>query len=152
MGLLRTLAFSSLFVLFGLIFIGGYVSSSGVGLSCPNWPLCPKGVVPSGEFIIEYFHRSVAATSGLLVLLTMFFTLRSKVTPKAMKLTSAIAGGAVVGQISLGGVVIVKELQPLLVTGHLGLGLILFSMSLMTALYAHRLEKSRKQLAASAGV
>ena len=64
-----------------------------------------------------------------------------------MKITSVIAGGAVVAQISLGGVVIVETLQPLLVTGHLGLGLILFSMSVMTAMYAYRLE-SRKTIEA----
>ena len=149
MGRLTKLSFSSLFVLFGLIFIGGYVSSSGVGLSCPNWPLCPNGLVPSSQFIIEYIHRSVAATSGLLVLLTMIFTLRSKEAPRPMKLTSIIAGCAVVGQISLGGVVIVKSLQPILVTGHLGLGLVLFSMSLMTALYAHQLERRKKEVVAT---
>ena len=148
MGLLTKLSFSSLFVLFGLIFIGGYVSSSGVGLSCPNWPLCPNGLIPSSGFIIEYIHRSVAATSGLLVLLTMAFTLRSKPTPRPMKIASIIAGGAVVAQISLGGVVIVETLQPLLVTGHLGLGLILFSMSLMTAMYAYRLESKKKAIEA----
>jgi cytochrome c oxidase assembly protein subunit 15 len=148
--LLTKLSFSSLFVLFGLIFIGGYVSSSGVGLSCPNWPLCPHGLIPSSEFIIEYFHRSVAATSGLLVLLTMIFTLRSKQAPKPMKMTSVIAGGAVVAQISLGGVVIVETLQPQLVTGHLGLGLVLFSMSLMTAMYAYRLESKKKPIEAKA--
>jgi heme A synthase len=147
MGRLTKLSLSSLFVLFGLIFIGGYVSSSGVGLTCPNWPLCPHGLIPSSEFIIEYIHRSVAATSGVLVLLTMAFTLRSKIAPKPMKIASVIAGGAVVAQISLGGVVIVETLQPLLVTGHLGLGLVLFSMSLMTVLYAYRLE-SKKALEA----
>ena len=149
MGLLFKLSFSSLSVLFVLIFIGGYVSSSGVGLSCPNWPLCPQGLIPGPDFIIEYFHRTVAATSGLLVILTMAFILRSKQAPKAMKLTSIIASGAVIGQISLGGVVIVERLHALLVVGHLGLGLVLFSMMLMTTLYARRLE-SIKTLAAKA--
>ncbi|MEO9320577.1 MAG: COX15/CtaA family protein [Nitrososphaera sp.] len=146
MGLLQTLSFSSLSVLFVLIFIGGYVSSSGVGLSCPNWPLCPQGFVPGPDFIIEYFHRTVAATSGVLVIITMVFTLRSRIAPRAMKMTSAIAGGAVIGQISLGGVVIVERLHSLLVTGHLGLGLVLFSMMLMTFLYARRLELEKKAI------
>jgi cytochrome c oxidase assembly protein subunit 15 len=138
--LIKILSFSSLFVLFSLIFIGGYVSASGVGLSCPDWPLCPQGLVPHEDFIIEYFHRSVAATTGLLVIATMVFTLRSSQAPKPMKIATIIASAAVIGQIVLGAVVIVERLHSVLVTAHLGLGIVLFSMVLITAMYAYRLE------------
>ena len=76
--LLKRLSLATLSVLFILMFVGGYVSASGVGLSCPNWPLCPAGLVPMNDFIIEYFHRSIAATTALLVFITMAFTLRSE--------------------------------------------------------------------------
>src|SRR5919205_3386067 len=99
MHLLKTLSLTTLSVLFSLIFIGGYVSASGVGLSCPEWPLCPQGFIPHQDFIIEYFHRSVAATTGLLVITTMAFTVKSKDAPKGMKIASIIAAGAVIGQI-----------------------------------------------------
>jgi cytochrome c oxidase assembly protein subunit 15 len=98
------------------MFIGGYVSASGVGMTCPHWPLCPAGIVPMSDFIIEYIHRTVG-----------------------MEMTSIIASGAAVGQVSLGGVVIVEQLHATLVTTHLGLGLVMFSMTLMTAMYAYRL-------------
>ena len=117
----------TLCVLFGLIFMGGYVSSSNVGLSCPKWPLCPKGLVPSSEFLIEYIHRSIAATTGLLVLLNMIFILKAKSAQISTKIFSIIAACAVFGQIFLGGVVITEKLHALLVTAHLGLGLILYS-------------------------
>ena len=139
--LLKKLAFSSLIVLFILIFIGGYVSASGVGLSCPEWPLCPAGLVPMKEFIIEYFHRSVAATSGLLVLTTMIFTLKSRSTSRCTKLASIIAAALVIGQITLGAIVIVQKLHSLLVTVHLGMGLALFSMILIVVLNVRDLEK-----------
>src|SRR5262245_57310176 len=100
--LLKSLSYSTLAVLFSLIFIGGYVSASGVGLTCPEWPLCPQGFLPHEDFIIEYFHRSVAATTGMLVIATMAFTLKSKIAPKGMKIASIIASGAVIGQITLG--------------------------------------------------
>ncbi|MEW6604150.1 MAG: COX15/CtaA family protein, partial [Thermoproteota archaeon] len=96
--LLRALSFSTLSVLFSLIFIGGYVSATGVGLSCPDWPLCPQGLLPHEDFIIEYIHRSVAATTGVLVVATMAFTVKSKAAPKGMKIASLIAAGAVIGQ------------------------------------------------------
>ena len=138
--LLKTLSYSTLVILFSLIFIGGYVSASGVGLTCPEWPLCPQGFLPHEDFIIEYFHRSVAAATGILVIATMAFTLKSKAAPNGMKIASIIAAGAVIGQITLGAIVIVERLHAILVTTHLGLGIVLFSMVLMTAIYAYRLE------------
>src|SRR5215216_5195938 len=139
MHLLKALSFTTLAVLFTLIFIGGYVSASGVGLTCPDWPLCPQGLLPHEDFVIEYIHRSVAATTGMLVIATMAFTLKSKNAPRGMK----IAAGAVIGQITLGAIVIVERLHAVLVTAHLGLGLVLFSMVLITVLSAFRIDNKR---------
>jgi heme A synthase len=118
---------STLCVLFGLMFMGGYVSSTGVGLSCPDWPLCPHGLIPSSEFIIEYTHRTIAASTGLLVFLTMVFVLKSKNSTNSTKIFSILASCMVFGQIALGAMVITEKLHALLVTAHLGLGLILYS-------------------------
>src|SRR5918992_222359 len=149
MYLLKALSFTTLCVLFALIFIGGYVSASGVGLTCPDWPLCPQGLLPHQDFIIEYIHRSVAATTGMLVIATMAFTLKSKSTPRGMKIASIVATGAVIGQITLGAIVIVERLHAVLVTAHLGLGLVLFSMVLMTVLYAFKIDNKRIKTAAA---
>ena len=138
---LAKLSFSTLSILFALIFIGGYVSSSGVGLSCPDWPLCPAGLVPMKEFIIEYFHRTVAATTGIMVFVTMFFTLRSHEAKRSTKIASIIAAALVVGQIILGGFVIVEKLHAVLVTMHLGMGLILFIMILTVFLDVKEISK-----------
>jgi heme A synthase len=136
MHLLKALSFATLAVLFTLIFIGGYVSASGVGLTCPDWPLCPQGLLPHADFIIEYIHRSFAATTGMLVIATMVFTLKSNHAPRGMKISSIIAAGAVIGQVTLGAIVIVERLHAVLVTAHLALGIVLFSMMLITVLYA----------------
>ncbi len=117
----------TLCVLFGLMFMGGYVSASGVGLSCPDWPLCPKGLAPSAEFLIEYAHRTLAASTGLLVLMTMVFVLRSKNSMRSTKVFSIIAATVVFGQIALGATVITERLHAVLVTAHLALGLALYS-------------------------
>jgi heme A synthase len=139
--LLEKLSFSTLSILFVLIFIGGYVSSSGVGLSCPQWPLCPAGLIPMKEFLIEYFHRTVAATTGIMVFVTMFFTLRSKETSRSTKIASMIAAALVLGQITLGAIVIVEKLHALLVTIHLGMGLILFIIVLTVFLDVRQISK-----------
>lgn len=141
---LKALSFTTLAVLFSLIFIGGYVSASGVGLTCPDWPLCPQGLLPHEDFIIEYIHRSVAATTGMLVIATMAFTLKSRAAPRGMKIASIIAAGAVIGQITLGAIVIVERLHAVLVTAHLALGLVLFSMVLITVLFSFKLDSNNK--------
>jgi heme A synthase len=139
MKFLRYLSFSTLACLFTLIFFGGYVSASGVGLSCPDWPLCPAGLVPMDEFLIEYIHRTLAATTGLLVIITMVFALKSKSSRRGMKLAAVIAAGLVLGQIALGGAVIVERLHALLVTIHFAIGMTLFSMLILVTVYAFQL-------------
>ena len=62
-----------------------------------------------------------------------------------MKIASIIAAGAVIGQITLGAIVIVERLHAILVTAHLGLGLVLFSMVLITTLYAFKIENKRSE-------
>ena len=143
MMLLTRLSIVTLLVLFSLVFIGGYVSASGVGLSCPNWPLCPAGLMPMQEFIIEYFHRTVAATTGALVFVTMIFTLKSKLTSRYAKMASVIAVAFVIGQIALGAIVIVEKLHAVLVTVHLGMGLVLFAMVLIVVRNSHKLDRER---------
>jgi cytochrome c oxidase assembly protein subunit 15 len=69
----------------------------------------------------------------------MAFTLRSKLSPSGMKMSSMIASAAAIGQISLGAAVIVERLHATLVTTHLGLGLVMFSMTLITTMYAYNL-------------
>ena len=143
--LLKTLSLSTLSILFILIFIGGYVSASGVGLSCPDWPLCPAGLVPLEDFIIEYFHRTIAAITGVMVIITMVFTLKSKQAPTGMKVASLIAGSAVIAQITLGAIVIIERLHSHLVTLHLGIGIILFSMMVIVTSYSIRIQNNNKK-------
>ena len=126
--LIKSLALASLISLFTLMFIGGYVSASGVGLTCPKWPLCPSGLIPMNEFIIEYFHRKIAVITASLVIATTVFTLKSRISTNGTKIASIIASFAAIGQITLGAFVIVERLHAVLVTVHLALGLILLSM------------------------
>ena len=153
MNSLKYLSFGTLSCLFTLIFFGGYVSASGVGLSCPDWPLCPAGLVPMSEFFIEYVHRTLAATTGLLVIITMIFTLKSKSSRRGMKLAAVIAAGLVLGQIALGGAVIVERLHALLVTIHFAIGMTLFSMLILVTVYAFRLPSPtpRKEITSALG-
>ena len=121
------------------MFIGAYVSAAGLGLSCPEWPLCPNGILPNNEYLIEWVHRFVAATTGALVIATTIGSWFTKNSHKKIKLTSTLAAIFVITQITLGAIVIDLKLHAMLVAIHLGIGILLFAMVLLTTLFAFRL-------------
>jgi len=128
------------------MFIGGYVSAAGLGLSCPDWPLCPNGILPDNEYLIEWIHRFVAATTGTLIIATTIGVWLNKHTDKKIKLTSTLASIFVVTQITLGALVIDLKLHAVLVAIHLGIGILLFAMTLLTVIFAFRLARETIQL------
>jgi cytochrome c oxidase assembly protein subunit 15 len=123
------------------MFIGGYISAAGLGLTCPEWPLCPNGVMPSEEYLIEWIHRTTAATTGVLVISTMVASLINKNSNLKIKITSSIATALVITQITLGALVIDTKLHAVLVAIHLGIGIWLFAMVLLTTLFAFKISK-----------
>ena len=124
------------------MFIGGYVSAAGLGLTCPEWPLCPSGVLPNEEYIIEWIHRFVAATTGTLVIATSVASWINKNAGRKIKFTSIFAATLVITQITLGAMVIDLKLHAVLVAIHLGVGILLFAMVLLTTLFAFKITKS----------
>ncbi|MBT3591451.1 MAG: cytochrome oxidase assembly protein [Candidatus Nitrosopelagicus sp.] len=139
--ILKFLALASLVILYSLMFIGGYISAAGLGLTCPEWPLCPNGVMPNDEYFIEWIHRTVAATTGVLILATTITAWINKSAGKKIKFTSAFASVLVVTQITLGALVIDTQLHAVLVAIHLGIGILLFAMTLLTVLFAFKIGK-----------
>ena len=123
------------------MFIGGYISAAGLGLTCPEWPLCPNGLLPNEEFFIEWTHRLIAATTGTLVIATTVGSWIAKNSHRKIRITSALASILVITQITLGALVIDLKLHAVLVAIHLGIGILLFAMVLLTTLFAFRLGK-----------
>lgn len=121
------------------MFIGGYVSAAGLGLTCPDWPLCPSGILPSPEYVIEWIHRLVAAITGALIISTAIICWLTKNSNQKIKITGTLSAIFVLTQITLGAIVIDLKLQALLVAIHLGLGIILFAMVLLTTIMVFRI-------------
>ena len=146
---LQYLALSTLILLYSLIFIGGYVSAAGLGLTCPDWPLCPNGILPDDEYLLEWIHRFVAASTGALVIATTVGSWVSKNTNAKIRLVSTLASVFVVTQITLGAIVIDTKLHAVLVAVHLGIGILLFAMVLLTVLFAFRMGRHPVQEASA---
>ena len=141
---IQYLALATMMVLYSLMFLGGYISAAGLGLTCPEWPLCPNGVMPSEEYLIEWIHRLTAATTGALVIATMVASYLNSSADTKIKMTSSLATVFVITQITLGALVIDLKLHAVLVSVHLGIGILLFAMVLLTTLFAFRI--SREQI------
>ena len=138
---LKYLALVSLVVLYSLMFLGGYISAAGLGLTCPEWPLCPDGLMPGDDYFIEWLHRLVAATAGTLIIATAVGSWLNKNSDAKIKTTSILAALLVITQITLGAIVIDTKLHAVLVAVHLGIGIWLFAMTLLTTLFAFRIDK-----------
>ena len=136
-------------VLYSLMFLGGYISAAGLGLTCPEWPLCPDGIMPSEEYLIEWIHRLAAATTGALVVATMVASFVNKRADIKIRTTSSLATVFVVTQITLGALVIDLKLHAVLVAIHLGIGILLFAMVLLTTLFAFRISGAERRVAPS---
>lgn len=61
---------------YGVVYLGAYVSHSGTGTACATWPLCQGGLIPlSGPAVYDMLHR-LAAAGSFFLLLWLFFAIR----------------------------------------------------------------------------
>ena len=131
------LSFTSLALLFSVMLIGVFITSSGQGLSFLEWPLCPNGLGwPSDEHLFEHIHRLIVVITASFIFVTAGY---SSAKMKPARKTAVMAAAIVSIQIVLGMVMVNTGLLPLLVAAHLSTGITLFAMTLMTFLTAFRL-------------
>lgn len=70
---------ATVFFTYLLMVMGAFVTSTGSGLACPDWPLCYGTVAPPMHLSIwfEWGHRLLGATAGSLIILSTVFVWRS---------------------------------------------------------------------------
>jgi cytochrome c oxidase assembly protein subunit 15 len=104
-----------------LVFAGGLVTSTGSGLSVPDWPLSFGRVMPlmRGGVLFEHGHRMIATTVGLLTLGLTAWLLRREARGWVRRLGVA-ALGLVVLQGVLGGLTVLLQLPLAVSVAHAG--------------------------------
>ena len=114
----------TLAALIGLAFIvvtGAAVRLTGSGLGCPDWPTCAGGrIVAPAEYHarIEFLNRTVTGFVSVAVMLAVLGSLVRRPPRRDLTWLSLGLVAGVMGQIVLGGLVVLFHLAPPLVMGH----------------------------------
>lgn len=116
----------------GLMALGSATRVMNAGLSCPDWPLCYGSLFPREQMnlqvFLEWFHRWVATSMGLMTLLLCGLTWWQRQNlPRWMPPATLGTVGLVVTQGILGGLTVTELLRFEIVTAHLGTGLLFFA-------------------------
>src|ERR1700704_6139819 len=124
-----------------LVLAGSFVTSTGSGLSVPDWPTTYGwnmfSFPPSkwvGGILYEHGHRLIASTVGFLTIILAAW-LAFADPRRWMKWLGAGALGAVIAQGVLGGLTVKFFLPPAISTAHAGLAEIFFCMTVAIALF-----------------
>jgi cytochrome c oxidase assembly protein subunit 15 len=117
-------------VAFGAIIVtGGAVRLTGSGLGCPDWPACYQhGLTAQFSFhpMVEFLNRCITVAVTLAAVATLLAAIfRQPRRADLVWLSSGLVAG-IVGQIVLGGLVVLFHLNPYLVMAHL-----LFSLAIV---------------------
>ncbi len=125
-------------LMYGLIVVGAVVRTTGSGLSCPDWPLCNGRLIPPFQInvFLEWFHRLLALAVGLLLFSTAAVILTRREARERLGGLTALAVALYFTQALLGALTVWRLLDPAVVSGHLAVGLLLFSTLLLVALVA----------------
>ena len=134
------LLIASAIAVFALVTLGGVVRVTDSGLGCPDWPLCHGKLIPPLEFkaLIEYSHRLAASLTSTLILATAVLAWwRYRHLPRIVA-PITLALGLLGIELILGGITVLTELPPTIVTVHLAVAQAIFALLLITLVAAFR--------------
>lgn len=122
---------------FFLLFAGGMVTSTGSGLSVPDWPLSFGTLNPPmiGGIFFEHGHRLFAGAVALMSAALALAARRPNVHPAARRAAWLAAGGILI-QAFLGGLTVLMKLPPAVSISHACLGQAVFCLLLASSLLA----------------
>jgi cytochrome c oxidase assembly protein subunit 15 len=122
---ITTVALASLVV---IVVSGAAVRLTGSGLGCSDWPQCHQDrFVSAGQYhdTIEFVNRLFTGVVSAAVALAVLGSLRREPRRKDLTWWSVGLVAGVLGQIVLGGLVVIFDLSPWLVIGHFVLSMVL---------------------------
>jgi heme a synthase len=123
-----------------LIAAGGLVTSTGSGLSVPDWPTTygySMFTFPLSKMVggirFEHTHRLIASTVGLLMIVLAVWLWRRE-PRRWTRVLGLVALAAVIAQGLLGGITVLMYLPPAVSIAHAGLAQVFFCLTITLAL------------------
>jgi cytochrome c oxidase assembly protein subunit 15 len=115
-----------------IIITGAAVRLTGSGLGCPSWPNCSPGrLTPqsatSYHAMVEFVNRTFTGAVSLGVIAAVLGALIRSPRRRDLTLLSLGLVAGVVGQIVLGGITVLTDLNPVAVMGHFVLSMIILA-------------------------
>ena len=159
MNTFRNFSYLSTGLTYLLIFVGGLVRVAGAGMGCPDWPKCfdrwipptsleqlPDHIDPAKFNIvlawIEYSNRLFGALVGLVITITTFLAFKYYKHVDRIKWSVLAAFFLTLVEGWLGSVLVDTVLNPITITLHLFLALVIVMLLLYAAQEAYYIENS----------
>ena len=148
MGLFQKLNWTIVFLTFDLILFGAFTRLSDSGLGCPDWPGCygtsnpfraieeiraaeaamPTGPVTVFKAWVEMIHRYLAMSVGFLIIIQVIAAFRQPNPRRSLAIRGSLFLLVLVClQGAFGAWTVTLKLQPMIVSMHLILALVLFA-------------------------
>ena len=157
MKLFRIFSYLSTCLTYFLIFVGGMVRVSGAGMGCPDWPKCfdrwipptnlsqlPDHIDPAKFNIvlawIEYCNRLFGALVGLTITITLVLAYKYYSNIPVIKWSLTVAFILTLIEGWIGAILVHTILNPVTITLHLLLALIIVMLLLYSAQESYYIE------------
>lgn len=148
MGIFEKLNWAVVFLTFDLILFGAFTRLSDSGLGCPDWPGCygtsnpfraieeiraaeaamPTGPVTVFKAWVEMIHRYLAMSVGFLIIVQVILAFKQSSKQRSLAIKGSLFLLALVClQGAFGAWTVTLKLQPIVVSMHLILALLLFA-------------------------
>jgi cytochrome c oxidase assembly protein subunit 15 len=138
---LRRMGWASLVANIGIVLTGGAVRLTSSGLGCPTWPRCtgssftPHGALSYHQYI-EFGNRTLTFVLTVVAIATLVSAWQSK--RRDLRRLALLMALSIPAQAVLGGITVLTDLNPWIVSLHLLFSLAIISLAV---LYLWRLER-----------
>ena len=134
------LGWATLVANIGIVLTGGAVRLTASGLGCPTWPRCTdESFTPHGALdfhsIIEFGNRTLTFVLAAIAVLTFVSAWQSG--RRDLRVLSVWLGLGIPAQALVGGLTVLTDLNPWIVSFHLLVSLAIISLAV---LYLHRID------------
>jgi cytochrome c oxidase assembly protein subunit 15 len=134
------LGWATLVANIGIVLTGGAVRLTASGLGCPTWPRCTdESFTPHGALdfhsIIEFGNRTLTFVLAAIAVLTFVSAWQSG--RRDLRVLAVWLGLAIPAQALVGGLTVLTDLNPWIVSFHLLVSLAIVSLAV---LYLHRID------------